>query len=62
VFIGAAGLVGFGVILGPIALGLGVLALGETRRHGGPGKATAIIGIVLGVTAFTVAIVLSSAR
>ena len=60
VFLGAIGIVGFGVILGPIAVGLGVIALTEIRRDGGPGRATAIAGIVLGVAAFTLALVLAS--
>ena len=33
VFLGAIGIVGFGVILGPIAVGLGVIALTEIRRE-----------------------------
>ena len=60
VFLGAIGLVGFGVILGPIAAGLGVIALTETRRDGQPGRATAITGIALGVAAFTLALVLAA--
>jgi Domain of unknown function (DUF4190) len=60
VFFGAIGLVGFGVILGPIAIGFGLIALGEIRRTGGPGHATAIAGIVLGVAAIALALVLAS--
>ena len=60
VFFGAIGLLGFGVILGPIAVGFGLIALGEIRRNGGPGRTTAIIGIGLGVAAFTLAVVLAS--
>jgi Domain of unknown function (DUF4190) len=60
VFLGAIGIVGFGVILGPIAVGLGVIALTEIRRDAQPGRATAIAGIVLGVAAFTLALVLAS--
>jgi hypothetical protein len=60
VFLGAIGIVGFGVILGPIAVGLGVIALTEIRRDSQPGRATAIAGIVLGVAAFTLALVLAS--
>ena len=60
VFLGAIGLVAFGVILGPIAAGLGFIALAEIRRDGRPGRATAIAGIVLGVAAFTLALVLAS--
>ena len=60
VFFGAIGLVGFGVILGPIAVGFGLIALGEIRRTGGPGRATAIAGIVLGVAAIALALVLAA--
>ncbi len=63
VFLGAIGLVGFGVILGPIAAGLGVLALGDIRRQAEPerlARATAIVGILLGVAAFVLALVLAS--
>jgi Domain of unknown function (DUF4190) len=59
VFLGAAGLIGFGVILGPIAGGLGVIALGEIRRGGPPGRNTAIAGITLGVAAFILGLVLA---
>jgi hypothetical protein len=59
VFLGAIGLLVYGVILGPIAAGLGVLALSELRR-GGTGRTTAIVGIVLGVAAFTLSLVLAS--
>jgi hypothetical protein len=59
VFLGAIGLLVYGVILGPIAVGLGGLALSELRR-GGNGRATAITGIALGVAAFTVSLVLAS--
>jgi hypothetical protein len=58
VFLGAIGLLAYGVILGPIAAGLGVLALSELG--GGTGRRTAIAGIVLGVAAFTLALVLAS--
>jgi hypothetical protein len=63
VFLGAIGLVGFGVILGPIAAGLGVLALGDIRRQAELdrlARATAIVGILLGVAAFLLALVLAS--
>jgi hypothetical protein len=59
VFLGAAGLAAYGIILGPIAAGLGVLALTELRR-GGTGRPTAIAGIVLGVAAFTLSLVLAA--
>ncbi len=60
VFFGAIGLIGFGVIFGPIAVGLGLIGLGEIRRRGGPGRSTAIVGIALGAAAFTLAVVLAS--
>ncbi len=60
VFLGAIGIAGFGVILGPIAVGLGVIALAEIRRESQPGRATAIAGIVLGVVALVLALVLAS--
>jgi hypothetical protein len=59
VFLGAIGLAVYGIILGPIAAGLGVLSLTELRR-GGTGRATAVAGIVLGVAAFTLSLVLAS--
>ena len=59
-FLGVAGLVGFGVILGPIAVGLGVIARTEIRRERATGRsARPIAGIVLGVVAFVVPIVLA---
>lgn len=63
VFLGAFGLVVFGVILGPIAVGLGLIALGEIRRQAEPDRltlTTAVAGIVLGVAAFVLALVLAS--
>jgi hypothetical protein len=60
VFFGAIGLIAFGVIFGPIAIGLGLIALGEIRRNGGPGRGTAIVGIVLGVAGLALAVVLAS--
>jgi hypothetical protein len=63
VFLGAIGLVVFGVILGPIAVGLGALALGEIRRQAEPdrlARATAVVGILLGVAAFVLAVVLAA--
>jgi Domain of unknown function (DUF4190) len=60
VFFGAVGLIGFGLILGPIAIGFGLIALGEIRRTGGPGRSTAIAGIVLGIAAISLALVLAS--
>ncbi len=60
VFFGAIGLFAFGVILGPIAVGFGLIALGEIRRNGGPGRTTAVLGIVLGVAALALGIVLAA--
>jgi uncharacterized protein DUF4190 len=60
VFLGAIGLVAFGVILGPIAVGFGLIALAEIRRRPEPGRVTAFAGIALGVAAFALAIVLAS--
>jgi hypothetical protein len=63
VFLGTIGLALYGVILGPIAVGLGALALTELRHEPTPavrGRVTAIAGIVLGVAAFTLALVLAS--
>ncbi len=56
--LGAAGLVAFGVILGPIAIGLGVLAKSQIARTGQPGTGTAMIGIALGVVALAIPILL----
>ena len=58
VLIGAAGLLAFGVILGPIAIGLGLLAKGRIRRTGAPGGGTATIGILLGVAATVIPLIL----
>jgi apolipoprotein N-acyltransferase len=63
VFLGAIGLLGFGVILGPIAAGLGLIALGELRRQAEPdrlARTTAIVGVLLGVAAFVLALVLAA--
>ena len=60
--LGAAGLLAFGVILGPIAIGLGLLAKGRIRRTGVPGDGTATIGILLGVIATIVPLVLFAVR
>ena len=51
-----AGLVAFGVILGPIAVGLGLLARSQIRTSGQPGIGAANTGVVLGVVAFIVPI------
>lgn len=57
VLLGAAGLLAFGVILGVIAIGLGLLAKGRIRLSGLPGNGTATAGIVLGVIAIAIPIV-----
>ena len=56
--LGAAGLLAFGVILGPIAIGLGMLAKSQVNRSGQPGTGTASIGIALGLIALAIPIVL----
>ncbi len=56
--IGAAGLLAFHVILGPIAIGLGLLAIGRIRRSGEPGELTAALGIALGVIATSIPVIL----
>ena len=52
-----AGLPGFGLILGPIAIGLGFIARGQIRATGQPGIGLANAGIAIGVVAFLVPIV-----
>ena len=52
-----AGLVAFGVILGPIAIGLGLIGRGQVRRSGQPGLGLANAGIAIGIVAFVVPIV-----
>lgn len=56
--IGAAGLLALHVILGPIAIGLGLLAKGRIRRSGQPGDLTATLGIALGVIATSIPVIL----
>ena len=58
-----AGLLVFGVILGPIAIGLGLLAKRQIRDHEAAGVVqaggrTATVGIVIGIIAFVIPIVL----
>jgi Domain of unknown function (DUF4190) len=54
-----AGLVAYGVILGPIAVGLGLIGRSQIRSSGQPGIGAANTGIVLGVVAFIVPILLA---
>ena len=56
--LGAAGLIAFGVILGPIAIGLGLLAKSQISRSGQPGTGTASIAIALGLIALAIPILL----
>lgn len=56
--IGLAGLLGFGVILGPIAVGLGLMARSQIATRPRPGAQLAVAGILLGVVAFVYPIVL----
>jgi Domain of unknown function (DUF4190) len=52
-----AGVLGFlGVILGPIAIGLGFMARGQIRASGQPGLGLANAGIAIGVVALLVPI------
>ena len=52
-----AGLFGFGVILGPIAVVLGLLARSQIATRPRPGSNLAIAGIVIGVIAFAYPII-----
>ena len=52
-----AGLVGFGIILGPIAIGLGLLARSQIRVMPRPGLHLAYAGILLGILDFVYPIV-----
>jgi hypothetical protein len=54
--LGLAGLLAFGVILGPIAVGLGLLGRSQIRASGQPGIGAANAGIVIGVVAFIIPI------
>jgi len=55
---GLAGLLAFHVILGPIAIGLGLLGKARIRTSGQPGDGTATLGIALGVVATLIPLVL----
>jgi len=57
VLFAVAGLVGFGVILGPIAVGLGLMARNQILQSHRPGIRLAVAGIVIGVVAFVIPIV-----
>jgi hypothetical protein len=47
-----AGLIAFGIILGPIAIGLGLLARRNIAASGRPGIRLAWAGIFIGLVAF----------
>jgi hypothetical protein len=53
-----AGLFGFGVILGPIAIGLGLLGRSQIAERYRPGIRLAYAGIVIGIIALVAPIVL----
>jgi hypothetical protein len=52
VLFAVAGVIGFGIILGPIAVGLGLLARRNIASSGRPGIRLAWAGIFIGVVAF----------
>ena len=56
--VGLLGLVGFGIVLGPTAVVLGLLARARIAETGEPGRALAWVAVVLGVAAIVLAIVL----
>ena len=58
VLLGVAGLLAFGLILGPIAIGLGILAKRRIRHSGLPGDTLATVGIAIGVIAMAIPVVL----
>ena len=58
VLFAVAGLIGFGIILGPIAIGLGLLARHRIERGGSPGINMAWAGILIGAVATIYPIVL----
>ena len=57
ILLALAGLPGFGLILGPIAIGLGFIARGQIRATGQPGLGLANAGIAIGIVAFLVPVV-----
>ena len=58
VLLGVAGLLAFGLILGPIAIGLGILAKRRIRLSGLPGDTLATAGIAIGAVAMLIPVVL----
>jgi len=58
VLLGVAGLLAFGLILGPIAIGLGILAKRRIRLSGLPGDTLATVGIATGVVAMAIPLIL----
>ena len=52
-----AGLAGFGIILGPIAIGLGLLARSQIAEMPRPGLRLAYAGILIGILDFVYPIV-----
>ena len=52
VLIGVAGLIAYGIILGPIAIGLGLMARRNIASTGRPGIRLAWAGIFIGLVAF----------
>ena len=59
VLFGVAGLVGFGLILGPIAVGLGLMARNQIATTPRPGIGLAYAGIAIGVFVFVFSVVLA---
>ncbi len=53
-----AGLFGFGVIFGPIAVGLGLMARSQIAEDPRPGIRLAYAGVAIGVAAFVLGVVL----
>ncbi len=52
-----AGLIGFGIALGPVAIGLGLMARSQIAERPRPGIRLAYAGIVIGIVAFLIPIV-----
>ncbi len=57
VLLAVAGLIGFGIVLGPTAVVLGLLARRQIELTGRPGIRLAYTGIALGVIALIIPIV-----